>query len=373
MLLTNPFRPDPRVHEEAKVLVKAGHEVNILCWDRGENYPEDEIVDGIKLRRINIPSEYGKPSDFLKGITNFYIRSLQYLRKEEYDVIHAHDFDTLPLAVLLKKLHGWKVVYDAHDHYSSMIEDVLPASITKLVGKAERFLLKLTDARIAASEGIAKEINTRPFVIVLNAKNLDDYDLPQNDIEEFRKKINPLNNFLIVYIGILKLWTPLPYIIKAVKELPDVKLIIGGKGPHEKEILKMIEGAKNIEYVGWVEKKYIPLYTLSSDLTVLPSNNAKTYTRVSVANKIMEALAAGKPIIAGENTEGGKIVMKCNAGMLCSYGDVECLIKSIKKLMSDKNLYNMYSKNARMCAERKYNWSIMKKRLIDIYESLQKS
>ena len=372
MLLTNPFRPDPRVYEEAKVLADAGHKVTILCWDRGEGYPAKEIVDGIKVIRIKIPSTYGIPSDFVKGIVSFYSKSLLHLRHKEFFVIHAHDFDTLPLAIMLKKLHGWKVVYDAHDHYSSMIADVLPHSISNLVSRIEKYLIKFTDGRIAASEAIANEINTKPFVIVLNAKNLEDYDISSDTIRKFRDRLNPEGKFLIVYIGILKLWTPLPYIIKAIKKLPDVKLIVGGKGPHEREIIEILKDAKNIEYVGWVNRKNIPLYTLSSDLVILPSNSAKIYTKVSVPNKIMEALAAGKPIIAGTNTEGGRIVKECDAGMLCDYGDIKCLVKSIKFLMSNQDLYVKYSRNARLCAEKKYNWDVMKKRLIKLYSSLER-
>ncbi len=370
MLLTNPFRPDPRVYEEAKVLVEDGHEVTTLCWDRGEGYPEREVVDGIKVERIKIQSSYGNPRDFIGGIARFYLRALRNLRKRKFGVIHAHDFDTLPLAVKLKKLHGWKVIYDAHDHYPSMIADVLPSPIPGYIAKFERYLLRFTDARIAASEAIAREIGAKPFVIVLNAKNLRDYEIPPNRVREFRKKINPENKFLIVYIGILKLWTPLPYIIKAVKKLSDVKLIVGGKGPHEREILEMMKDASNMEYVGWVDKEDIPIYTLSSNVIVLPSNSSKIYTRVSVPNKIMEGLAAGKPIIAGRNTEGGRIVKECDAGMLCDYGDVFCLARSIKNLIGDKELYSRYSKNARICAQKKYNWNIMKKRLVEVYRSL---
>jgi len=360
------------VHEEAKVLVEAGHDVTILCWNRGENYPSREIIDGIKIWRITVPSSYGVPTDFVKGITLFYLRALKLLRHQSFDVVHAHDFDTLPLAVKLKKLHGWKVVYDAHDLYASMIADVMPSPAPSLVSKLERFLLNYTDARIAASEAIAKHLSSKhKFEIVLNAKNLAEYQVPSYKLEELRTRVNPERKFLIVYIGILKLWTPLPQLIEAVKRLKDVKLLVGGKGPHEKEIIEMLKDADNIQYLGWVNKKDIPLYTLISDIIVLPSNSAKLYTKAAVPNKIMEALAAGKPVIAGTDTEGGRIVRECDAGLLCKYGDVECLVKSLKTLMENRELYSTYAQNARLCAERKYNWEIMKNRLISLYSKLQ--
>ncbi len=371
MLLTNPFRPDPRVYEEAKTLVKNGYQVTILCWDRGEGYESEEIVDGISIVRFNIPSSYGKPKEFIGGILRFYISVLKWTRHKKFDYIHANDFDTLPLGVLLKKLYGAKLVYDAHDHYASMIADVLPAPIASFVRKMEKILINHTDARIAASEPLGKELFTPlQFIPLLNAKRLEEYSVPNKLVEELRNKINPENKFLIVYIGILKLWTPLPQIIKAVKNLENIMLIIGGKGPHEGEILSMIGGAENIKYLGWVEKSKIPLYTLASDVIILPSNPEKDYTRLSVPNKLMEALAAGKPMIAGTHTAGGEIVKECNSGFLCLFGDVECIREKIRILMKNKELREELGKNARRCAERKYNWEIMEKRLVELYRSL---
>lgn len=371
MLLTNPFRPDPRVDEEAKVLVSSGYDVTILCWDRGEGYPEREEINGIKIWRISVPAGYGRPKDFIKGISLFYFKSLKLLRKKEFHVVHAHDFDTLPLAIILKKLRGWKVVYDAHDHYTSMIRDVLPHNIANILRKLEKKLVEHTDRNIAATRELGKLIfNDIPFETIMNAKNLSDFEVNEEKVQKFRDTLNPDNKFLIVYIGILKLWTPLPQIIQAVKSMPEVLLIIGGDGPHKKEILDMIEKTDNIKYLGWISKKEIPLYTSVSDVIILPSNPKKDYTRVAVANKLMEALAAGKPIIAGKGTAGGRVVEECKAGFLCEFGDVKCLREKIRYLMENEDLRRKYGENARKCAERKYNWSIMARKLLNLYSNL---
>lgn len=371
MLLTNPFRPDPRVLREAKTLKNEGHKVEILCWNRGENFPAIENVEGIVIRRLYIPSSYGKPLDFIKGIFKFYVISFITLKNRRYDIVHAHDFDTLPLAILLKKLYGYRIIYDAHDHYTSMVEDVLPSFITKILRKLERKLVVLADGRIAATKELGESIfKDLPFTVIMNAKSLEDFDVDEEKINEIKKRINPNNNFLIVYIGILKLWTPLPDLIKVVKKLQGVRLVIGGDGPHKKEILKMIEGVGNIKYIGWVKSEEIPLYTHLSDIIVLPSNDRKEYTRVSVPNKLMEALAAGKPIIAGKNTAGEKIANECNAGLICKFGDIKCIEEKIRYLMRNEEMRRKLGENARKCAERKYNWRVMERRLLSLYSRL---
>lgn len=42
MLLSNGFRPDPRVYQEAVTLVKNGFKVTIYAWDRERNLERKE-------------------------------------------------------------------------------------------------------------------------------------------------------------------------------------------------------------------------------------------------------------------------------------------------------------------------------------------
>jgi len=60
MLLSNPFRPDPRVLKEAESLQATGYNVTILCWDRQAAYPlEESLPSAVHVIRIqDIPSAY---------------------------------------------------------------------------------------------------------------------------------------------------------------------------------------------------------------------------------------------------------------------------------------------------------------------------
>ena len=371
MLLTNPFRPDPRVYEEAKTLSKNGFKIFIACWDRDGKYKKSEMIDNIKVVRFRIPSSYGIMKDFILGIFKYYLEILRWARNKNFNYIHAHDFDTLPLAILLKKLHHWKVVYDVHDYYSSMISDTVPSKIGLIIKFMEKLLVRYTDARIAATKALGDEVfDTLNFVTIMNSKNLEEYNISLKEIQALRRKYNLQNKFVIVYIGILKIWEPIPQIIDAVKEIPDVYMLLGGDGPHRDIILEKIKGVNNIKYIGWVEKKDIPKYTLLSDVIVLPSDRRKDYTRVAVGNKIMEGLAAGKPIIAGLGTEGGRIVEECKCGILCDFNDIPCISESITYLKSNKNVYEEFSRNGKRCAIEKYNWDVMARRLVNIYNHM---
>ena len=54
MVVSNAFRPDPRVYREAKTLVDHGFKVTVYAWDRECKHPMNEIIDGIFVERIQV-------------------------------------------------------------------------------------------------------------------------------------------------------------------------------------------------------------------------------------------------------------------------------------------------------------------------------
>ena len=81
MLLSNPFRPDPRVLKEAVSLVQRGYDVTVICWDRASELAAEEIVDSnIHIIRIqNVPSSYGVGIRQLFRLPLFWLSTLPIL------------------------------------------------------------------------------------------------------------------------------------------------------------------------------------------------------------------------------------------------------------------------------------------------------
>ena len=52
MLLSNEFRPDPRVAREAEALARTGHQVTVVAWDRQGRLSPHEEVDGYQVERV---------------------------------------------------------------------------------------------------------------------------------------------------------------------------------------------------------------------------------------------------------------------------------------------------------------------------------
>ena len=130
MTLANPFTHDPRVYNEARSLIKNGHKVTVLGWDRIGNITSYEIKNDIEIIR----SCNTKLMNFVKyDIYKMYLwwrkgykDALKLLKEKRFDIIHSHDLSSLKIGVNLKKKFNLPLIYDAHEIFGYMIEYNVP-------------------------------------------------------------------------------------------------------------------------------------------------------------------------------------------------------------------------------------------------------
>ena len=98
---SNPVNPDSRVEKEVQCLVKNNYRVTILAWDRDCDYSlkKEKLVINkviIPIYRVGIKCEYGNGIKNLKYNFKFQIIIWQFIKSasNQYDIIHACDFDT---------------------------------------------------------------------------------------------------------------------------------------------------------------------------------------------------------------------------------------------------------------------------------------
>src|SRR4030043_2096082 len=106
MLLSNPYRPDPRVLIEARALILEGIDVNLVAWDREQTWPKRATEDGIQVLRLGPKCPPREAAKKLLRLPRFWLGALKARKRINLDVVHSHDFDTLPLGRLISRLSG---------------------------------------------------------------------------------------------------------------------------------------------------------------------------------------------------------------------------------------------------------------------------
>jgi Glycosyl transferase 4-like domain len=161
MLLSNCFNPDPRVQAEARSLAQNGYEVLILAWDRERQRPMRELVDDILVERIRIRSVHnrGATQTFYIAAANaiMALRGLRY----RFDVVHAHDFDTLPAAYFLGSPRRKPVIYDSHEDYAGMLHGFVPVWMQQCIRWVENRFVSRVDLLITVGERLRRHFELR--------------------------------------------------------------------------------------------------------------------------------------------------------------------------------------------------------------------
>jgi glycosyltransferase involved in cell wall biosynthesis len=371
MILSKPFMTDLRVYNEAKALTDNGHSVTVLVWDRREEYNLEDQVNNIKITRIH-------NSTFMKILPNDIFRNPLWwkkaykkaikLYKEEYrfDVVHCHDLDTLKIGVKIKKKIGCKLIYDAHEIFGHMIEDDVPKFIVSYVFSLEKKLLKYVDNVITVNEPLLnyfRKITKKPITIVMNCKDILSkiYKPPKNDI------------FSVIYIGTLSKRRLFPDLVHALAKLPNIKFIIAGK-KEKIGFYELVERAskeyKNVEFLGQIPFNEVIPRTYNSNIIVSVANPDSTKSKIETPNKLLEAMACGKPIICNKGTNAAELTERLNCGLVVDF-NLKSISDAVIKLRDDRSLCEKLGKNGLKAAINEYNWNVQKQKLIDVYKNLQ--
>ncbi len=386
MVLGNDFlKPfvDNRVYKEAKALIKKGNEVTVICWARTiDNMSLNNLPITEKYKNINIIRVFQNISPISNPI---FIRIFQHMtafkkiskiiKTIKPDVVHCHDFNTL-LSMIFVKKKNTKIIYDSHEDYPSMLSDVCSSLTVAFSRFLEHTMVKLfTDAVITVCPKIAEkfqEYNVKTRVI-MNCKNVSEYNIPDEGLQKTRLLLNAEDKTIFLYIGSLGKYRGLGDLINVFKErnCDNAFLVIGGNGIMKHDVMEKMRHMHNARFIGTVQADRVPLYTKAADVIVSLLDPVKESHRIALPNKLFEAMAAGKPVIASENTSTADIVSNEKCGVIVQYGDAKKLHESIVYL-TDKNVRKKLGYNSLKAAETKYNWEEQEKELLNTYKSMMR-
>ncbi|MBI2588614.1 glycosyltransferase family 4 protein [Candidatus Saccharibacteria bacterium] len=296
----------------AEGLRKRGHSVKIIT-PRPTTYkgkvPEDYILLG-SVR--NFGGGFGTAGAW--GSTFNVAEVKRTLEEEKFDIINFHE-PWIPMI-------GWQILnYSKAAHVGTFHANLADNTAGKFwintfypIGKPmiEKLDILTAPSKVPTVMLMAKanegnqlhQFLMDNFTIIPNGVDLRKYRPPKS-----RQPLSGKNTKTIVYVGRLEKRKGVEYLLEAfnllVKEMPNVHLVIAGKGGKQKELEYIVEDNKtpNVSFSGFItDEEKIRLFG-NADLVCAPAMYGESFGIV-----LVEAMAMGAPIIAGANL-GFKSVM----------------------------------------------------------------
>jgi len=346
----------------AMTMAGMGHRVKILapCSNK-KALPKDMSI--IELgRTIPYPSN-GSVARLTLSIW-LMPRIKAILEEERFDVLHFHEplFPSLPLMVLPFS-HSLNIAtfhaYYRHSAGYTVCKPMLMWFYRKFNGK------------IAVS-GPAHKFVSRYFP--------GDYRIIPHgvDLERFSPKVAPIERYNdgklnILFVSRLEKRKGAKYLLQAYrrakKDCPPSRLIVvgpGDKAQREYEAWVRAVNLEDVEFTGHVPYTDLPRYYHTADIFSIPAVGQESFGIV-----LLEAMAAGKPILA-TNIEGYASVVNSGAeGILVKPRDEHALADALVLLANDKNLREQMGAKGREKAEA-LSWPKIAQRTLDFYQECMK-
>ena len=370
MLLSNAFRPDPRVHKEARSLVQAGYKVTILCWDRQGELAAHEIMDGIIISRIDVRSVYKAGSRQMFYLPRFWRQALRELRKLQPDLVHCHDLETTPAGYWYARTQRLPWIFDAHECYPEQTRLHTNSAIYYFLLLLERFMTKRATYLITVGDLLAERFRQMGgrVAVVGNYQTLQ-----SQPVTKINRVMLGLKNdaFIIAYIGSFIPSREILPLIFATEHLNEVTALLLGDGPQRAAVEAALPSHPRVRYLGQIPQEEVPAYTALADVIYYGLNADDQNNHYSCPNALFHALAAGKPLLTTNVGEIAHIVRQEQCGVVVEKPLPDLLAAAITKMCERRRL-EQFAENARRTATEKYNWSVAEKTLLNVYQEIFK-
>ena len=339
--------------------------------------PSEDTVEGARVTRV--PQNLG--DTFLARAVHYGGAVLAHVAVAgAYDIAHYRSLWGGFQLAQNKARFGYKTLFEVNGlpsvelkyHYPGLEPDLMMK-----IKEQELATLHLSDAIICPSrvtrDYIASLGLDRKTVTVI-PNGVSPSDFSPSPLPERTGRVP-----MMLYIGTLADWQGLDMLIKAlplILEKHPIQLKIVGRGRSRQR--KML--AKQIRKLGLEEHAIVqppvphhevPALIAEADICVAPLGlNDRNVTQGACPIKVLEYMAAGRPLLASNMPIVRELVREDVDALLFSPSDPEDLARQALALLEDFKLSQRLAGSASERALSKFTWHAAQKRLIKVYAGL---
>jgi len=296
---------------------------------------------------------------------------VRLFRRLRPDIVHTHTAKAGALGRLAARLAG--VPRSVHTFHGHVLDGYFSPAATQLFLRLERVLARMTDRIITVSPRLRQSLLAmgigRPeqVEVVPLGLDLDRFLRMPKSQANLRAWLDiPAGAPLLGIVGRLVPIKDHPTLLQALGRFPDGRqaphLLVVGDGERREELQRLTHHlglASRVHFLGWRDDLEAILGGL--DVVICCSRNEGT----PVA--LIEAMAAGVPVISTDVGGVGDLVVHGETGWLVPPGDVGALAWGIETLLGQPGLRRRLADTARPAAVQRHHITGLIHRMETLY------
>jgi len=316
-------------------------------------------------RRL-FPSKRKYGSDLIGEVYRYGDRAARVAKKENFDVIHVHDWLSFPAGIMAKKATKKPLVAHVHSIeydrcHASGVDPNICAIEKEGMEKADRVIAisRYVKDRIMRYYGI----DERKIEVVHNGINLDKFGRKRVGL----KSLKSGGYKIVLFTGRITYQKGVDYLIKAahkaLKFNPKINFMIVGSGDMQRQIIT--EAAR----LGISDRVFFPGFLRGADLETI-YRAADVYVMPSVSEPFglvaLEALSNKVPVILSKQSGVAEVV---EHALKINFWDTDELANKIVAVLKNPSLRKVLSENGYENVQR-CTWDSAADKCVNIYGSL---
>jgi len=347
------------VRDLAETLRGLGHHVEVLTPALlEESLPAEHVTWA--GRAVPVPYN-GSMASVSFGLVSA-ARARRWLRDGHFDVVHVHEPASVSLSLLVCIIAQGPLV--ATFHAATTRSKVLAA-----LGPWARPWLEKVSGRIAVSD-FARRVQVEHLggdaVVIPNGVHVPAFAEGPSLPGHRRGEDGPTVGFLGRYDEPRK---GLPVLLEAMRtvvaEHPGARLLVAGRGdPDELTDLVGDDLRASVTLLGELDEADKAAFLRSVDVYCAPNLLGESFGVI-----LLEAMAAGAPVVASDLDAFARVLADGAGGVLVPRGDADALAAALGGLLADPaRRAELAAAGRRVVAA--YDWSVVARRILAVYETV---
>lgn len=339
----------------AEVMRAGGHYVSVLAPSSPHVKLPDYVVSGGKA----VPIPYNGSVARLRFGPATHRKVKKWIAEGEFDVLHLHEPNAPSLSMLALQAAEGPIVATFHTSTTksltlSVFQGILRPYHEKIVGRiAVSDLARRWQMEALGSDAveIPNGVDVPSFA---NAPRLEGYPRPGRSVLFLGRFDEPRKGMPVLLRALPKL----------VRRFADIEILIVGRGDEDALRDEAGELARHLRFLGQVDDDAKAAAMRSADVYCAPNLGGESFGIV-----LVEAMAAGTPVVASELDAFNRVLDGGQAGRLVPVGDAGALADALIEVLDNAALREQYIDQATERVAR-YDWSVVAGQIMRVYETV---